>query len=146
MYLFTIVEYPATITVENGVRVLKDFQDSCTIIPEKWQIVEEKLPVKYGPMPPEMRCYFPDIDYSNNLDEIKRLVRNQADPEPSWYILKNHIIQLYGILIKYFNDYWCCYLLMDKAIIFIFLFSSLGTLEEAYSNLDKQKDLDFIYM
>lgn len=100
MYLFTIVEYPETITVENGVRVLKDFQDTFTIIPEKWQITEGKLPVEYGHMPPEMRCYFPDVDFSNNLDELKGLVRDQADPKPSWYILKNHVVQLYGIKMK----------------------------------------------
>ena len=96
MYLFILIEYPQTVRVVNGERILSDFHSRETLIPEKWQIITGKCPVKYDPIASETLCYFPDVDLSENIEELKELVRCQADPKPSWFILNSHVIKLYG--------------------------------------------------
>lgn len=96
MYLYIVIEYPGTVRVVNGERILSNFQSRDTLIPEKWQIITDKVPVKYDPIASETRCCFPDVDISINTEELRELVRCQADPKPSWFILDSHVIKLYG--------------------------------------------------
>lgn len=96
VYLLVLVEYPQTENFESGERVLEDFYNTMAVIPEKWRKLPGKLPVEYDPIPSEALCYFPSSDHYSTLEELQEILRNQADPQPDWYLLNSHVIRLYG--------------------------------------------------
>lgn len=99
VYLFIVVDYPGTVVNENGQRILSDFAQRHTLVPDKWMIIPGELPIEYDPILSDTLCRFPCTDMENHFAEFKELVRSQAEPDSSWYTLTSHIIKKYGTII-----------------------------------------------